>query len=502
MSKPRLLAVFMCTLLPLSVWSAEIDGLRLWRAPDHTRVVFDLSASVDHKIFQLDKPARLVIDINQARNKTSLTAVDLSKTPIKRIRSAQRNQDDLRFVFDLSADIQPRSFVLKKHGDKPDRLVIDLYDKAKTTTQKTVDKVAAAASVSPRRDILVVVDAGHGGEDPGAVGPRREYEKHVVLDIAKKLANNINQTPGYKAKLTRTGDYYVSLKKRRDFARKHRADLFVSVHADAFFTPEARGASVYALSRRGATSETARFLARKANKSDLIGGVGDVSLNDKDKVLKGVLLDLSMTATMGSSLAAGAHVLKEMGRMAHLHKRSVEQAGFLVLKSPDVPSILVETGFISNPTEAKRLSTPSYRKKMAAAIFKGIRGYFEKSPPAGTYIAWKQTGGGDTTGENYTVARGDTLSAIAAKFKLSLNQLKRLNGISSNTIRVGQKLKVKTPAPVPARENVIHRVASGETLSGIALRYSSSVSAIRKENKLSGSSIRIGQKLVIPTIDG
>ena len=495
-----------CLIVCFPVWSASIDGVRLWRAPDHTRVVFDLTGVVSHKVFQLSKPSRLVIDVENASSQVSLSGLDLSKTPIKRIRSANRDSDDLRFVFDLTASIKPRSFFLKKHGGKPARLVVDLYDKT-VTTEKTIDKVVEAAPVSAQRDILIVVDAGHGGEDPGAIGPRGLQEKVVVLDIAKRLAAKINQAKGYKAKLTRTADYYVPLKKRRDFARKHRADLFVSVHADAFKNPNAKGASVFALSRRGATSETARFLARSENDADLVGGVGDVSLDDKDKLLKGVLVDLSMTATLGSSLDAGNYVLKEMGKIARLHKPHVEQAGFLVLKSPDVPSILVETGFISNPGEAKRLATKAFREKMAASIFSGIRSYFEKSPPAGTYIAWRQGGGHKHAGEGakkqavgfYTVSRGDTLSDIAARFKLSLSELKKINQIRGNTIRIGQKLRIKTK---PARQVVVHKVNGGETLSGIALRYSSTVTAIREQNKLDDNAIRIGQKLVIPAIEG
>lgn len=552
----------------------QVEGVRLWRAPDHTRVVFDLTGEVQHKLFPLTSPARLVVDITNARNRASLSKIDFSKTPIERIRSASREKDDLRFVFDLKNNVNPRSFFLKKQAGKPNRLVVDLYDKT-AVTEKTIEQVAQAADVSTRRDILIVVDAGHGGEDPGAIGPKRVKEKDVVLDIAKRLAAKINQTDGYTAKLTRTSDYYVPLKKRRDFARKHRADLFVSIHADAWKTPSASGASVFALSRKGATSETARFLARKENNADLIGGVGDVSLSNKDRILKGVLVDLSMTATLGSSLDAGKHILQEMDSIAKLHKRSVEQAGFLVLKSPDVPSILVETGFISNPKEAKKLSTPKYRAKMASSIFTGIRSFFEKNPPGGSYIAWKQSGGKEEDIRVHKVAKGDTLSGVALRYRISVKELKKLNQLSGNSIRVGQVLTVKKapaksrpkpavqlagtqqvapvksthkvkngetlsgialrydvsvaqlkklnglnntairigqilkikkdvakPVPTVVSQTRIHKVSSGETLSGIALRYSSSVSAIKKRNKLDGTAIRIGQKLVIPMVEG
>jgi N-acetylmuramoyl-L-alanine amidase len=515
--------VFISVLLMASLQASlvfaagTVDGLRVWRAPDNTRIVFDLSDAVAHKIFPLKSPARLVIDIENASNKADLSSLNLANTPIKRIRSAKREQHHLRFVLDLKDDVNPRSFVLKQHAGKPNRLVVDLYDK-NTVTEKTIERVAALASVSSRRNILVVIDAGHGGEDPGAIGPGRLEEKTVVLDIAKRLAAKIDATPGYKAKLTRTNDYYLALKKRRDFARKHRADLFVSIHADAFKTPYARGASVFALSRRGATSETARFLARQENDADLIGGVGDVSLKDKDEVLKGVLVDLSMSATLSSSLDAGNHILGKMGSFAHLHKKTVEQAGFLVLKSPDVPSILVETGFISNPGEAKKLASPRYRQKMANSIYTGIREFFEKNPPGGTYLAWKQNGSKETgfiaanSGDQqvYTVASGDTLSAISTRFNLSIIELKTFNSLGSNAIYVGQKLVVKkaterqtAQSSAVAREpsRRLHKVAGGETLSGIALRYESSVAAIRRQNKLNGTSIKIGQQLVIPSAD-
>lgn len=443
----NLLLVLLVLVLPIlslvagPVYAASVKNLRLWRAPDNTRLVFDLSAPVEHKIFTLDNPARLVIDVSGATMSGNLSTLDLSDSPIKKVRSAKRNGTDLRVVLDLKEAVRAKSFTLKKHAGKSDRLVVDLFDQQQTVA-KTVKQVTQQVS-DQKRDIVVAIDAGHGGEDPGAVGPKigkkRPLEKHVVLAISKELAALINKQPGYRAELIRTGDYYIPLRKRRNLAREKRADLFISIHADAFKDKRAKGASVFALSRRGATSETARFLARKENEADLIGGVGSVSLEDKDEVLAGVLVDLSMTATLSSSLEVGDKVLKSMDSVAKLHKKQVEQAGFAVLKSPDVPSILVETGFISNPDEAKKLSSHYYRSNMAKSIFKGVKQYFNQHPPAGTYVAWKKAGGKD---REHIIARGDTLSGIAKRYNVSVNELRSANRLSSTTIRIGQRLKI------------------------------------------------------------
>ncbi len=435
------MGVLLLSMVASPLYAASVKSLRLWRAPDNTRLVFDLSAPVEHKIFTLSNPARLVIDVSGASMSSQLAKLDLNDTPIKKVRSAKRNGNDLRVVLDLKEAVRPKSFTLKKHGDKLDRLVVDLFDQKKTVI-KTVQQVTQQAS-GKKRDIIIAIDAGHGGEDPGAVGPKigkkRALEKHVVLAISKELATLINKQPGYRAELIRKGDYYIPLRKRRNLAREKRADLFISIHADAFKDKRAKGASVFALSRRGATSETARFLARKENEADLIGGVGSVSLEDKDEVLAGVLVDLSMTATLSSSLEVGDRVLKSMDSVAKLHKHQVEQAGFAVLKSPDVPSILVETGFISNPDEAKKLSSHYYRSNMAKSIFKGVKQYFNQYPPAGSYVAWKKSGGKD---REHVIARGDTLSGIAKRYNVSVNQLRSANSLSSSTIRIGQRLKI------------------------------------------------------------
>lgn len=431
----RILIILVCVGGFSQVWAASVEGVRLWRAPDHTRLVFDLSAPIQHRLFNLKDPSRIVIDIENAQFNSNVADLKFADTPVNNLRHGRRNQNDLRVVLDLERDIKPRSFVLAAHADKPDRLVIDLYD-ATTQTVKTVEKVT---DQSGRRDIVIAIDAGHGGEDPGAVGPNKLYEKDVVMAISKELATLINREPGYQAQMVRTGDYYVALHDRRNKARQIRADLFISIHADAFKHPSARGASVFALSRRGATSETARFLASKENDADLIGGVGGVSLNDKDDILAGVLVDLSMTANLTNSLQVGSGVLKEMGRVTTLHKHQVEQAGFAVLKAPDVPSILVETGFISNPEEARKLSTHSHRSRLATAIFKGVKSYFYEVPPADSYIAWHKSNGGET---EYEITSGDTLSSIAERYNVTVNQLIQKNGLDSSVIRVGQRLLI------------------------------------------------------------
>jgi len=431
----------LCLLLIFSSASlavVSVEGLRVWRAPDHTRLVFDLSGPVTHKIFPLANPNRLVIDIGESQLNASLAALSLEGTPIQTVRSAQRNKNDLRVVLDLSVAVKPRSFILKKHGGKNDRLVIDLFDLGVVSTKKKV----VVKPKGKQRDIIVAIDAGHGGEDPGASGPRRLREKNVVLAISKELAKLINKEKGFRAELVRTGDYYIPHKRRRDIAREKRADLFISIHADAFKSPKPYGASVFALSRRGASSETARFLAKRENESDLIGGYGSVSLDDKDKVLAGVLVDLSMTATLGSSLDVGGDVLSALGRVAPLHKKQVEQAAFAVLKSPDVPSILVETGFISNPSEAKKLSTASYRRKLAKAVFKGVKGYFGKNPPADSYLASRKGAVQRAAAKDYVIARGDTLSTVARRFNSSVSEIRQLNRLPNTLVKVGQRIKI------------------------------------------------------------
>ena len=420
-------------LLISSSYAAEVDSVRLWRAPDNTRLVLDLSGPVEHKVFTLDNPSRLVIDIKNSSLKTSFDNLDVASTPIAAMRSGLRGSADLRLVFDLKEPVTVKSFTLKAYEQYGDRLVIDIYDKKLRATES----VSKVVPVDNRR-IVIAIDAGHGGEDPGALGPKKVREKVVALQIAKRLERLFDKDSYFTGELVRTGDYYLAHRKRTAIAHDKRADFFLSIHADAFTNPKANGASVYALSTRGATSEAARYLASKENRADLIGGAGSLSLDDKDDALAEVLLDLSMTATLSSSLDAGSYVLKNMGGVARLHKKKVEQAGFLVLKSPDIPSLLIETGFISNPTEASRLSNGNYQQRMAQAIYTGLIGYFNDHPPAGTALAAAK----NTRVRSYVIARGDTLSGIAQRYNTSVKRILNYNKMRSSSIRVGQKIMI------------------------------------------------------------
>lgn len=426
--------------LPGLATSTSIDNVRVRPSPERTRIVFDLGSPVDHKVFGLKNPERLVIDIMDAQLEADFEQIRLKDTPIKRVRSAVRNQKDVRVVLDLADRVKPQSFVLKPIEQYGDRLVVDLY----TPEQQKPAKRRSDNSLSGQmREVVVAIDAGHGGEDPGAIGPGGVREKEVVLAIAERLATLFEREPGYRPHMIRRDDYYIALRRRTELARQTRADIFLSIHADAFKTPAAQGASVYAISHRGATSETARWLAERENRADLIGGVGGVSLDDKDDLLAGVLLDLSMTASLAASLDLGASVLGSMKSVSRLHKKQVEQAGFAVLKSPDIPSLLIETGYISNPREAAALATRSHQNKLARAIFYGVKNHVDKNPPPGSLLAWKKQGG-DEKLTQYVIERGDTLSGIANKYEISAESIKKINGLSDDLIKIGQVLKIPT----------------------------------------------------------
>ena len=421
--------------LPLHA-NQQINGARVWPAADHVRLVFDLSGPVNHRVFMLESPDRLVIDIDRTRLNHDLSRLDIADTPITRVRSAVRNEHNLRVVLDLSRSVQPRSFVLTPNDQYGHRLVVDLR---MPDQQRVTDVPPREERPREQRRIVVAIDPGHGGEDPGAIGPGGTREKDVVWAISREIKRIIDQDPAFETVLTRTGDYYIGLRQRVELARRARADLFVSIHADAYRTPQPRGSSVYVLSQRGATSESARWLADSENRADLIGGVeGVLTLADKDDILAGVLVDLSMTATLSESLRAGSRVLQGMGQINRLHRRNVEQAGFLVLKSPDMPSMLVEAGFISNPQEETRLRDPAYQRQMASQIANAILDYFREDPPPNSVLAARQA----SEPRSYTVQRGDTLSVIAQRERVDIRELRRINNLNSDVIRVGQTLRI------------------------------------------------------------
>ncbi|MDM4772112.1 N-acetylmuramoyl-L-alanine amidase [Solimonas sp. SE-A11] len=381
-----------------AAFAAELRDLRLWESQDSTRIVFDLSTDAQHKVFTLANPDRIVVDIG-GLSPSAMARINrvTGKGLVRRVRSGIQD-GGVRVVLDVSEAVNPKSFVLTPNDEHGYRLVLDLPGRPRTApAAEQAPVVTAAAPVAAptpvmaappapamppmklqERPVVIAIDAGHGGEDPGARGKSGLEEKEVALAIARKLAKAINAEPGMKAVLTRDGDYFLKLRDRVNIARKHQADLFVSVHANAFHNRDLHGTAVYVLSDKGATNEHARWLARKENEADLVGGV---EIHGKDKELAAVLIDLSQSATMEASFDVGGRILKSMGKVNKLQKADVQQAGFMVLKAPDIPSVLVETAFITNEREEALLADDDYREKLARSILDGIKGYFVSYRP-------------------------------------------------------------------------------------------------------------------------
>jgi N-acetylmuramoyl-L-alanine amidase len=420
-------------LLPLAPFCAaagEIQAMRVWAGPDYTRVVFDVSKPLDYKLFSLSDPERIVLDFNGVTLAEGAARVN-PRGLLAGVRSGARNGSDLRVVFDLKGKSRPKSFLLQPAENFGYRLVVDLYPENGATPARRVEDIVP----SLERDVVVAIDAGHGGEDPGAIGPSGLYEKVVTLAIARELARQIDAEPGMRAVLIRTGDYFLPLRQRYMRAREARADLFLSIHADAFSNRSASGSSVYILSPRGASSEAARWLAESENRADLVGGV---SLSDKDDTLAAVLLDLSQGATLEASNRAAEQVLTALGRVGRTHKRYVERANFMVLRSPDVPSILIETAFISNPEDERRLRDPAHQRRLAAAIVEGVREFFTRAPPPGTWYAARQ----DMEPVRHVVSRGETLTHIARRHRVSVAALRAANNLDGDVVKVGDVLRI------------------------------------------------------------
>lgn len=511
--------------------TADIKGVRIWHAPDHSRLVFDMSEKADFNISLLQQPSRYVIDFNKASLKGKIPSNE-NNTRINQIRAGQLNDGRFRVVIPIKKTLEMKNFQLAPNQLYGHRLVVDLFDIKKTAdtqipeTQQQASTPSTTANANStqnyaqlpqiKKQIIIAVDAGHGGEDPGALGSRSR-EKNITLAISKRLARKIDNTKGMRAVLIRTGDYFVKLGNRIALARKANADLFVSIHADAALNKSARGMSVFALSQRGASSALARALARKQNQADLIGGV---SIKDKDDELAQVLLDLSLTNKISESVELGSLVLKRMGKLGKLHSKRVEQAGFAVLKSPDIPSILVETGFITNRSEEQRLLSQRFQQQLVNQIYDGIVDYINRNPvqvgnanfqitPSNHSIDTSFSDDVDNRDNRtvfHTVRSGDSLSKIANRYGISLKQLKQWNKLKSNVAVKGKKLRV-APQGSSQQNNqsgtstktIRHTVKRGDSLSAIAQRYGDSMQAIRTRNNMKTSRVYIGQRLKINT---
>lgn len=457
----RLLARFACLLLLLPAWAGtawaqaagELRSVSLLDAGAHTRVELTVSRQPDYRIFVLENPWRLVIDIQGAK-----LAEGFSPGPVNglvaNVRTGTPEPGQLRVVLDLAENVRPRSFLVPPGQGPGHQLVVELHgtDGAGPAAPEAAPSTAAAPSAAgptvrtiqdivpeSQRDVVIAVDAGHGGRDPGARGANGSWEKNITLAISRELARQIDAEPGMRAVLIRDADVFIPLQERYRRAREAQADLFVSIHADAFNRPTAAGSSVYILSQRGASSEAARWLASSENSADLVGGV---TLDDKDNTLAAVLLDLSQSATMRASEDAANRVLNALKRVGKTHKPQVEHANFVVLRSPDVPSMLIETAFISNPDDERRLNDPAHQRALSAAITDGIRDFFVTQPPPGTYLAAHQ---GSIGPREYVVSRGDTLSAIAARHNVTLAQLRSANNLRGDVVRVGDRLTIPAP---------------------------------------------------------
>ncbi|SHG11175.1 N-acetylmuramoyl-L-alanine amidase [Vibrio gazogenes] len=488
----------------------SIQGIRVWPSPDETRVVIDLSEEANYSYFTLSHPNRLVIDLVDTGIRTKLPISVNDSDVLKKIRkSSPPKSGTYRLVFELKKKVSPQIFKLaptpkQEYGH---RLVIDLpHDESSSNSGASSSSAAQVAKDASQyqgnADIVVAIDAGHGGEDPGSIGPKGKYEKNVTLSVAKKLAAQLNAVPGMKAVLTRKGDYFVNLNRRSEIARKNKAHLLISIHADAFTSPQPRGASVFVLNTRRANTEIAKWVEDHERQSELLGGAGQVlAKRNNDKNISQTLLDLQFSHSQKEGYTVARDILKELGKVARLHKKTPVNASLAVLKSPDIPSVLVETGFISNPTEERLLFQSSHQNKLSKAIAKAVVNYFEDRPPEGTLFASRKKA------RKHVVQSGESLSVIAQRYGVTTATLIRENHLKSSMLKVGQALIIPSshsnPIVVPEIKNpvetevITHTVKPGEYLGAIASKYKVSVGAIRKENRLRSSVLRVGQKLKI-----
>nr|WP_269117640.1 LysM peptidoglycan-binding domain-containing protein [Vibrio cincinnatiensis] len=500
------------TLFGTTSYANVLEGVRVWPSPDETRVVVDLKTEADFSYFTLSSPERLVVDLKNTVLSTTLPLSISDSAILAKIRASSPPENStFRLVLELKNKSTPQLFKLAPTpgGQYGHRLVIDLPHRQAhsssistlpTQSQATISR--DASQLIGTADIIVAIDAGHGGEDPGSIGPTRKFEKDVTLSVSKKLADQINAVPGMKAVLTRSGDYFVNLNKRTEIARRSKAHLLVSIHADAFHTPQPRGASVFVLNTRRANTEIARWVENHEQQSELLGGAGEVlAKTNNDRNVSQTLLDLQFSHSQKEGHKVASNILREMGKVAHLHKSEPVNASLAVLKSPDIPSVLVEMGFISNPVEERLLFQRSHQDKLARALAKALVQYFEENPPEGTLFANR----GKT--QQHKVQRGESLSVIAQKYGASVQAIMQANQLKDSRLSVGQNLTIpggeRGPVPVPVvnnpveTETIVHTVKSGEFLGRIANTYKVSVEAIRRENNLKSDTLSVGQKLSI-----
>ena len=504
----RLCVLMIASLLSATSWANKIENIRVWPAPNETRVVVDLADKADFSYFSLTRPDRLVVDLKQSQLATGLPKRIKGSDILTKIRkSSPPDATTYRLVFELKDSAKPHIFALAPGGEYGHRLVVDLPHAQKVDKNKPTLSVAemkrretVAALHFGTEDIVVAIDPGHGGNDPGAIGPRRKQEKDVNLAIAKQAAARINAVPGMRAVLTRTGDYFVDLNQRSEIARKHKAHLLVSVHADGFHKPQPRGASVWVLSRRRANSEIGRWIEKHEEQSNLLGGGSLLAQNNEDEYLSRAVLDLQFSNSQKEGFDVATRVLKELGKVTKLHKSSPEHASLAVLKSPDIPSLLVETGFISNPQEERLLFQRGHQRGLANAIYHGIRNYFERFPPDGTLFAARKNG------VKHKVSPGQSVSVIAKQYQSSIAAIKSANGLTSNTLHVGQVLsipnvdvaKLAGKSAHTSTRTLTHTVSRGEFLGKIAEQYQVSVTTLRQANNLKSDTLWVGQKLKVP----
>ncbi|NVK54122.1 MAG: N-acetylmuramoyl-L-alanine amidase [Alteromonadaceae bacterium] len=413
----------------------DINNMRVWPTTASTRVVFDLKSTPEFTYFTLKNPERLVIDLADTDSDTPLDSDDTGSL-IKRVRySTPKNERSTRIVVELNRKASPSLFAVAPAEGKGHRLVVDLVDSAPPTDNNVVLDMHQS---SRDRDIIVAIDAGHGGKDPGSIGPAGSFEKNITLSVAKMLEDKVNAEKGMRAVMTRSGDYYISPNARPEVARKHKADLLISIHADAFTQPEPRGGSVWVLSMRRADSELGRWLEKSERHSELLGGAAEViSDNASERYLAETILGLSMDHSMTTSYDLSNKVIGELKQITRMHKRSPQAASLAVLTAPDIPSILVEVGFISNPQEEKNLNWAKYRQQLATALFNATKRYFHQMPPDGTLWAALKA-------ENRThkVRSGESLSLLAQRYNVKVSSIKAANNLSGDVVRIGQVLTI------------------------------------------------------------